>query len=159
MKVERQGHNECILATIAALTETPLREVRNKACVLAGVETDDWNSVVTGRFRSKFWDVSESVSMFFGGPNMWAMVGPMGRTIVPGSTVKRIDPYGMRKLPDKGRGTITVKSTRRGTAISHIMPWKDGMIYDPENPKTPMTFRQYRKIKPRMKVWIVTIEE
>lgn len=157
MKVEKQGFNECILATIAALTETPLREVRNKACMLAGVETDDWNSVV--HKTHKFWDVSESVAMFFGGPNMWAMVGPMGRTIVPGSTVKRIDPYGMRKLPDKGRGTITVKSTRRGTAISHIMPWKDGMIYDPENPKTPMTFRQYHNFKPRMKVWIVTIEE
>ncbi len=156
MKVEKQGFNECCLATIAALTETPLWKVRSLACKLAGV--DDWSSVLWD--VKKFWDISEKVSMFFGGPNMWAMVGPRGiHSTVPGSTVKSVDTHGMRKLPDKGRGTVTVKSTRRGTNISHIMPWKDGLIYDPENPETPMTFRQYRKFRPRMKVWYVTIED
>lgn len=157
MKVEKQGHNECVLATIAALTEAPLQDVRNTACKLAGVAPDDWSSLLGD--VNKFWEAVEDVSMRFGGVNMWAMVGPMGRTMVLGSTVKRLDVHGMRKLPDKGRGTITVKSTKRGTKISHVMPWKNGIIYDPENPETPMTFRQYRKAKPTMKVWIATIEE
>lgn len=156
MKVEKQGYNECALATIAALTKTPLSEVRKMACLVGGVEIDDWNSVLSS---GKFWETLEPVAMRFGGPNMWAMVGPMGRTIIPGSTVKRLDVHGMRKLPDKGQGTITVKSTRRGTKSSHIMPWKNGLIYDPETPKIPRTFRQYRNHNPRMKVWIVTIKD
>lgn len=156
MKVEKQGLNECVLATIAALTKTPLSEVRKTACLFAGIEIDDWCSVLDD--VKKFWEITESVAMRFGGPNMWAMVSPVGR-FVAGSSVSQMDIHGMRKLPDKGRGTITFKSRRRGTKMSHIMPWKDGLIYDPETPRTPMTFRQYRKLRPRMKIWIVTIED
>ncbi len=156
MKVERQGHNECVLATIAALTETPLWEVRRKACMFAEIALDDWASMMYD--AKKFWDVTERVAMFYGGPNMWAMVGPAGR-YVPGSSVSEMYLHGMRKLPDKGRGTITFRSKRRGkNKVSHIMPWKDGLIYDPETPKTPMTFRQYRNLRPSMKIWLVTID-
>ncbi len=156
MKVEQQGYNECLLATIAALSNTPLKTVRKYACERAGYE--HWSQMIDNVDAGTYWIYAKDIAYLFGGPDMWALIGPAG-SHVPGSSVSELDTYGMRKLPDKGRGTITFKSKRRGVRISHIAPWKDGLIYDPENPKTPMTFRQYLKLRPRMKVWTVTIED
>ena len=92
--------------------------------------------------------------------NLCALVGRgAARGAVPGATVTRIESYNMRRLPAKGRGTVSFRRTRRGGKVtSHIMPWQDGMIHDPEKPETPMTLAQYRKRDRRFKLAIVTLE-
>lgn len=157
MKVERQRDHECLLATMAALSGARLEDVRATACRLAGVE----NWVEIRGNLAVFWDVAEQVAMALGGANLWSMVGP-GHTVrgmVPGATVTRLNIRNMRRLPAKGRGTVSFRRRQRGGKVtSHIMPWKDGIIYDPENPDTPRTLTQYRKVDRRFKLFIVTLE-
>lgn len=156
MKVELQRDHECLLATMAALSGARLEDVRATACRLAGIET--WTEI-RGK-TTLFWDVAEQVAMALGGVNLWSMVGRgAARGEVPGATVTRVETYNMRRLPVKGRGTVSFRRTRRGGKVtSHIMPWNDGMIHDPENPDTPMTLSEYRRRDRRFKLSIVTLE-
>ncbi|KKM24417.1 hypothetical protein LCGC14_1605280, partial [marine sediment metagenome] len=50
MQVEAQGNNECMLATIAALADRSLAEVRALACGYARVKT--WNATLRS---PKYW--------------------------------------------------------------------------------------------------------
>jgi hypothetical protein len=50
-----------------------------------------------------------------------------------------------RVLPKVGRGTASFHW--RGTPEAHhIIPWEDGLLYDPESPETPRTLAQYRAL-------------
>lgn len=156
MKVELQRDHECLLATMAALSGARLEDVRATACRLAGVE----NWVEIRGNTAVFWDVAEQVAMALGGENLWSMVGRGAiRGTVPGATVTRLDIYNMRRLPVKGRGTVSFRRrSRSGKRTSHIMPWQDGLIHDPEDPDTPRTLSEYRRLDRRFKLAVVTLE-
>lgn len=154
MRVELQRDHECLLATMAALSGASLEDVRVKACCLAGIE--HW-AEIRGK-RDLFWSVVEQVAMALGGVNLWSMVGT-NRGGVPGATVHTLVIHNMRKLPAKGRGTVSFRRRQRGGKVtSHIMPWKDGIIHDPEDPDTPMTLAEYRRRDRRFKLAVVTLE-
>ena len=109
MRVERQGPDECMLATLAALADTTLAHVR----ALSGVPS--WADDVIG-WPGRYQDATDRLCVALRLPQI-VLSGPTGS----------VAPF----LPRTGRGYVHVG---RVTGWGHIMPWEDGRLCDPEDP-------------------------
>ena len=134
LNVERQGPSECMLATIAALQGRPLAQVRAEACRAARV--DKWDDLIYPPRTETYWQAIERVA----GPDLYPIVHcRYAATTVPTA--------GEWAIPNSGRGVIVV--TFRDT--SHIMPWENGLIYDPMDPH-PVTLQDWLLANPEATV-------
>ena len=131
LNVERQGRNECMLATIAALQGRPLSQVRAEACRAAQV--DKWNEAIQFCAHDAYWRAVERVA----GPDLYPIVCcRYAATMVPTA--------GEWAIPNSGRGVIVVTFF---PLTSHIMPWENGLIYDPMDPH-PVTLEDWLRGNP-----------
>ena len=110
LHVEKQGEGECMLATLAALSGWPLPVVRRLAADMTGQRS--WDSVTS----LDFWHTVRLLSHCLG---LTAIPRPLPSGLLPGQVTIR--------LPDRGRGWVRV----RDESLVHIMPWADGLVYDP----------------------------
>ena len=134
MKVEAQGRNECVLATIAALSSRPLSEVRDLACEVAMVDT--WNEVLG---TPQYWSTVASVARTFrvtGVPTLreWKAAQRTAGSVPPAST-KAV-------LPTTGQGSVAFRYSDRGP---HICPFENGYLYDSssDTPMRPRTLEEF----------------
>ena len=122
MKVEKQKPTECVLATIAALSNTQLRSVRKFACKRAGIA--DWGEIInmTG---DEFWRIVASVARHY-------KVTAMPKAL-------RFDdkPISSNSGILQGRGSISLQI--KSHLNCHTMPFEDGIVYDPEYPDKPLS--------------------
>jgi hypothetical protein len=154
MRVESQGNSECMLATIAALADRSLAEVREYACDLAGVRK--WSRVCNTIARTRagkptFWSVVPKVAQHFGGDGLLALVDMRWESMsasAGGVTTSKL------ALPAIGRGTVRVVYRERAGRSGHIMPWADGLIYDPASidPSVGVTLEKYLEFHPYYRV-------
>ena len=128
MNVERQGHSECFLVTIAALSDTSLAATRARALELTEKITSEpipWADLAW-RNIDAWWTVAETLShecgLTYDKTAFYVATGGLDST-----------------LPARGRGTVQV----RHDSISHIMPWEDGLVWDPENPVSGVTLEDW----------------
>jgi hypothetical protein len=150
MIVPQQGSMECGLATIAALADVSLDRVRAVAHEVQRA---------TGReFRQR--PNLRTIAEHFGGAALAELCGfdfpCYERPTSDGQAARRLGPR-TRKLPLKGRGVVRVHVSRYRSG--HIMPWADGLVYDPMDPSRPMTLAEWRKENPRWKVTYITVEK
>lgn len=141
MKVELQGPNECMLATIAALADVPLATVRARALRLTGGAS--WY-VVASYYPRLYWAAARWLAEEYGVVAAVAL-----KPLVAGAH----PPRRWRRLP-AGRGSIIFRFGKR----YHICPFADGLIYDPMTPETPQTLAEYRQRYPRCRVVTVQAE-
>ena len=135
MRMERQGHKECMLAVIAALQGRLLAVVRQEALNIA--QTASWSTEVENPLS--YWNAVEAVA----GPRLYAVLRPLHR---------RPPPAGLPEtIPSTGRGVVTVIWASGG---GHIMGWQNGLIYDPQstNPEIPVTLDEWLLLHPRARV-------
>ena len=142
MRVENQGKSECMLATIAALSDRPLAEVRDYACKLGRVRK--WSSMfpTSARVRASkptFWRVVPAVAHLFGGAPLARLIDGRGN---PSGSMGPV-----RKLPAEGRGVVRLSFKQYGNRRpGHIVPWENGRIYDPaDSPIVGYTLAEYLK--------------
>lgn len=121
MKVEHQGHNECMLATLAALAEVPLSEVRELACTVAEKKTwaEFCAAVISQGDVAVYWQVVNYLIRYYNLP--LNLVNLESNNIYMGEG-------DFDRVPATGRGTILVAL---GGGSYHIMPWENGKVYDP----------------------------
>jgi hypothetical protein len=135
MKVERQGIEECMLATVAALAGESLLTIRTEACSAAGVTR--WADTFKPGQSGRYWDgITAVVDKYHLRPliTLW-------ETDKPGAG-KRFD--GRWVLPAKGKGAINLKWQEASHRwCYHIAPWENGLIYDPNDPKCGQTLPNY----------------
>lgn len=124
VRVEKQGKNECMLATMAALADVPLARVRKRACALAGVR--QWRPYSMDRF----WGVVAMVADELG------IMGMVPTTVIFQWELSR--PCGRPTLRGKGSILVVFPSNE-----SHIMPYEDGLIYNPNSPTESITLKEY----------------
>ena len=132
MKVEPYGECECMLAAIAALTNSSLADVRTIACALAGIDT--WKDIFFDKFydgSSKFKTVISTLEMVYG------------------------ITYTQSETTLNGKGVVTVD----GDGGYHIMPFEDGLVYDHPEQREPMPFDKLLNAGYRApKIWICIIK-
>ena len=138
MNVERQGHFECFLATIAALSDTSLAATRARALALtvevngepipwadlAWRDIDAWLTVAD--------TLARECGLSYDKTAFYVATGSLDST-----------------LPTRGRGTVRVKHD----SVSHIMPWEDGLVWDPENPEIGQTLDTWCSAHPGWTVY------
>ena len=137
LAVEKQGPMECALATMGALTGTSLATLREMAGPLY---FGDHSQIV-------------SIARHVGGEHLVALMG-MGIA----SGIRRLSPF-RREVPTWGRGTVRFNVRGCPTQAGHIVPWKNGFLYDPESPNEPLTLTQYRRRYRRLIVDYITWED
>ena len=118
MKVEPQGPNECMLATIAALANVPLAEVRERALKYA--KATCWADVV---YTKQYWKTVHALRRAYKAPV------PTRATFYRwhnSATVCGAD------VSLSGRGSVVVKAD--AYTRYHIMPFEDGHVYDTSTP-------------------------
>mgnify|MGYP001606345022 CR=1 FL=1 len=125
MRVEKQGEFECMLATIAALADTSLSDVRTRACQLAGI--DQWRQI---EGTARYWSAVDKLI------SEYKVLGvPTGQEYP-----RRYSPPSSDtnwKLPAVGKGSVAFQYTN--TPTTHICPFEDGLVYDPSYPSHPRT--------------------
>lgn len=121
MQLQRQGFNECQLATIAMLANRPLNEVREVACKMLGTST--WLPLSIS--AAAFWLIIESLCLHYG----LTKIHPRMNQATANSTT-----------PDlSGKGQLTIQWTSEG---AHAMAYEDGLVYDPNGDK-PVTWEEW----------------
>jgi hypothetical protein len=138
MHVDPQGHNECALATLAALAHVPLSTVRRTACDVARV--GHWANVID-EYGKRFNIALAKVARIYGGSRLVFHV--CGLCDVSGESPLKLLSKNARTLPFKGRGTV--RAHRSNRHVGHIAPWEDGLIYNPTDPTTTMTLKEFRQ--------------
>jgi len=147
LSVEKQGHDECMLSTIAALAEMPLGYVRGIA--LAGSGACTWGAHMP--FGTYYKGVSFACHVLDPSGKLNALVDYTKlHPTASEPAVTRLSRK-VRKLPANGRGTVTL---RRGLR-AHIAPWADGLIYDPNLPTAPVDLTTFRR-RYNMTVYAIT---
>lgn len=153
MRVEQQGRNECMLATIAALSDRPLAEVRSYACGLGGVRV--WSRIFNTRARTRtgkptFWAVINKTATHFGGDPLMKTVYGLGISGLVGAV--------HRDLPATGRGVVRLKR-KSGRGSGHIIPFENGLVYEPASahPEVGVTLREYLTFNPRLRLDFVRV--
>jgi hypothetical protein len=147
MKVERQGENECMLATLAALSGQPLAIVRRLALGHAGA--DCWARML--RERDRYWTAVDATAADLRMERFLDAVKAALRE-AQSDREARSDALAVLagnappSLPAVGRGAVLAVSPRTG----HIMPWQDGLVFDPESedPSVGITLPEYRRRRP-----------
>ena len=129
MHVEKQGAGECMLATLAALSGWPLPVVRRLAVDMTG---RSWNSVASDDTQD-YWQTVPRLCRCLG---LTAIPLPLPDSPRPGQVTIR--------LPDRGRGWVTVRDGSR----AHIMPWADGLVYNPLAPAAPISLDAWLAQRP-----------
>ena len=152
MKVEKQGSDECVLATIAALADRPLAEIRQLACKVAGVKV--WAHAVQ---TPSYWRAIKYLCNRFGGNLKYHFTSYKYGDPPPGASVEVLS-NDIIDLPEKGKGTVIIWRTK-GKRISHIMPWSNGKVCDPANPSNWYSLREIKAIFKNWKVNYITSEE
>ena len=121
IKLQKQGFNECQLATIAMLADRPLKEVREVACRMLGTST--WLPLSVS--VKAFWLIVETLYLYYG----LTKIHPRMNQATANSTT-----------PDlSGKGQITVQF---GSGEAHAMAFEDGLVYDPNGDK-PVTWEEW----------------
>ena len=125
MKIQKQGFNECQLATIAMLANRPLSEVREVACKMLGTST--WLPLsVTIEI---YWLTVEALCIYFG----LAEIHPKMNQATANNTTPNLS----------GKGQITIQWDNEGVRSSaHAMAFEDGLVYDPNGDK-PVTWEEW----------------
>ena len=144
MIVERQGQFECALSTMGALMRMPLETIRPHALAAAHSTGEPIYKHATLRVLANRLDPSGYLLMLCGGFHTGRVVTAIASSASSGGTISFLSRW-TRVLPKVGRGTASFHW--RGTpSAHHIMPWEDGLLYDPESPETPWTLAQYRAL-------------
>jgi len=130
MRIELQGPSECALATLAALTDTPLSDVRAVALFHANAFTPDDTTYLTWEAfhahpNGMFWRVLGRAVEHFGGAEMRRL---WTDNMIAYGTDAYVLPTPTHSIPAMGRGTITIH--RNDRQVGHIMPWENGRVYD-----------------------------
>ena len=121
MQLQKQGFNECELATIAMLADRPLDEVREVACKMLGTLT--WLPLSLS--IEAFWLTVEALCVHFG----LAKIHPRMNQATANNTT-----------PDlSGKGQITIQFSGEE---AHAMAFEDGLVYDP-NGERPVTWEEW----------------
>lgn len=152
MRGELQGKDECNLATIGDLTRTPLAIVRELALAMAP-SFQTWGDLVDYCRR--------------GGPDgtkvYWAGIAHAALQLDPSGSVLdaiRLASHvrgriaytagakgwtGRKKtLPRKGKGAIVLVPIVDVNGPGHIVPWENGLAYDPNPPLRALTLAELR---------------
>ena len=129
MKMESQGSEECMLATLAALQGRSLEAARAEARALAGAS---WPELMAQRHQTaqateKIWDT------------IHRLAGPLAPCFPRLATA----PTGIPPMP-AGKGTVMVFFN----GCVHMIAYEDGLLYDPENPEIPRTQEEYLALYP-----------
>jgi hypothetical protein len=135
MKVERQGPEECMLSTVAALAGKSLVEIRKEACQAAGVTR--WVDSLAPGQTFRYWDGVDHLLSHYG---LKGLIPRWHSDLHPPSTTSLLRP----SLPKCGRGSIMVELGGR-RPLNHIAPWENGRVYDPNDPKVGRTLPEYLK--------------
>jgi hypothetical protein len=125
MQVERQGNFECLLATIAALTDTRLKRVRNIALHWGKVR--QWSDMAG---HPEFWPTIKHVLRRLDREEWWPYMQhymPVGEHV--NREVAEDIPVDSVDFPD-GRGMVTVRQPL--AKHGHAMPWENGLAFDPQ---------------------------
>lgn len=138
MRGELQGKNECLLATIADLTKTPMAQVRATALAYSG--KSHWDEIYEhitnrGQIDDFFWKVAFYLCDVYDPTKKLAhaIIKAAGTTqqMRDACTAATLLDSSITELPAKGRGVIVLLHVwGRG----HIVPWEDGLAYDPNLP-------------------------
>ena len=123
MKVEQQGEYECMLAAIAALSSRPLAEVREVACIKAGVKA--WSEIAL---------IEDTVLPVL----LYLMRRFKVRGLSKVSVWKMEPPKDPRRAVSKGQGSMTILEPRG--EFAHVLLFEDGLLYDPEHADNPVLF-------------------
>lgn len=124
MRVEQQGKDECMLATIAALKGVPLAEVRSKALIMGKISK--WTILV--RRPLAFWKVTKALCLEYDIP--FDIVEYRALINQPSSGYNNL-----LEIPNKGKGVVTVRIFGIDDDycyLQHIMPFENGLVYDPD---------------------------
>ena len=116
MRLQRQGIDECQLATIAMLADVPLQKIRTRALELT--QTATWTSyfVTPSALRLKsFWSV------------MSILCGEYGIRMTLPDTDTGVTPGEAPTINLSGRGQITIIWN---TDAAHAMAYESGLVYD-----------------------------
>ena len=132
MRGERQGLDECLLATIADLTKTPLSQVR--ALALAFTGKSSWKDVMNlgkGFPSDLHWQAAFYVCDILDPSKQLAHVLIRASSVHNGLTVmcsaSSLDPN-ILELPPEGRGVIVL--ARPYPKPGHIVAWENGKCFD-----------------------------
>jgi hypothetical protein len=140
MKIETQGHNECMLATFAAVSRMPLSEVRDLALSLSGAKS--WNDVLS----VPCWAEGIIYKMA-----KWKKI-PAEAFIPPFLYMSDYVPVGSNSYDLSGIGTILIYyKDAFGELTGHIAPYEDWKIYNSsefsaEKRKNGVTLEEYMNI-------------
>lgn len=125
MRVEKQGKSECALATIAALADVPLAKVRTAARERTGCA---WSKIET----KVFWATIKLLLRQFGLPERLAATWYKQQS---------------KKVPTRphlaGKGTLIIHTLH--FSVTHIMPYENHLLYDPEYPARPFRLNDLPK--------------
>lgn len=132
MRGERQGDQECVLATIADLTKTPLAQVR--ATVLAYTGKKTWVDVCNegqGELTDLFWKAVFYVCDIYDDKKQLhhaiLQVSANHDELSVPCHARIIDPS-ISELPNPGKGVLVlIPVVGNG---GHIVPWENGLAYD-----------------------------
>jgi len=134
MHVEKQGPQECVLATIAALTDRPLSEIRQRADTLTQTKSKEYQNFVSSKrdlnlYREVLTQLCKEIGIE--PPYSYKHIGMLIREA----------PTGRREaLQGKGAIFVVIKDWP-GEGLSHLMPYENGVITDPAN------LQQYRGLE------------
>lgn len=148
MKVEIQGEDECALATIAALVDKPLFEIR-------GIFYDHLYADEELIKYFKTWkDIVKSYIAFWGITAFICWYVNLHPSVILGC--KRF--YEINQLPYIGKGAVSLryKSFDKG----HIAPYENGLIYDSrckEWAETGVTLEEYLNLNKQAKLNFISI--
>lgn len=124
MRVEKQGYQECTLAVIAALSDTPLAEVRDVACAKAHIS---------------YWAEMLNKPVAYQWAVMRYLVRRYKASGVSATPVNLKASIPTAQITLDGRGTIVIGVPNDRN--SHIMPFENGLIYDLNDPNNPFPLK------------------
>ena len=123
MRLQRQGINECQLATIAMLADVPLLKIRTRALEIAQIPTWTGYFVTPPALRLiNFWSI------------MSILCGEYGVHMTLPNTNTGVTPGEAPTINLSGKGQITIIWDN---GAAHAMAYENGIVYD-SNATEPM---------------------
>ena len=153
MELQKQGTNECVLATFAMLADKPLVEVRSRAMqLIRELEPDKslhkWNTFI-------FWAEWESRTKFVRVLATELLGESFARRTVAGWDLKWAV-GGLTELPKSGKGQILIKLPLG----RHSVAYENGIVYDPAAGKmNEAEFAEFLKTKDGQIQEVIPVED